>query len=66
MKKVKRPRWSDKFAPGGTNVNFVQVIDNGLKIRTFEREELKRRHWLAVPVLSSAIAVLKDILTLLL
>lgn len=33
----KRIRWSEKFAPGGTNVNFVQVIDNGLKIRTFER-----------------------------
>ena len=33
----KRLRWSEKFAPGGTNVNFVQVIDGGLKIRTFER-----------------------------
>ena len=33
----KRIRWSEKFAPGGTNVNFIQVIDNGLKIRTFER-----------------------------
>ncbi len=37
VKKGKRLRWSDKFAPGGTNVNFVQVIDNGLYIRTFER-----------------------------
>ena len=33
----KRIRWSEKFAPGGTNVNFVQIIDRGLKIRTFER-----------------------------
>jgi diaminopimelate epimerase len=33
----KKQRWSEKFAPGGTNVNFVQVIDNGLYIRTFER-----------------------------
>lgn len=33
----KRLRWSDKFPPGGTNVNFVQVIDKGLYIRTFER-----------------------------
>lgn len=33
----KKIRWSDKFAPGGTNVNFVEVVENGLKIRTFER-----------------------------
>ena len=33
----KKERWSEKFAPGGTNVNFVQVMDNGLYIRTFER-----------------------------
>jgi diaminopimelate epimerase len=33
----KRIRWSDKFAPGGTNVNFVQVFDKELYIRTFER-----------------------------
>ncbi|NLN29899.1 MAG: diaminopimelate epimerase [Bacteroidales bacterium] len=33
----KRIRWSDKFAPGGTNVNFVQLVETGLKIRTFER-----------------------------
>jgi diaminopimelate epimerase len=30
-------RWSPLFAPGGTNVNFVQVIGNGLYVRTFER-----------------------------
>jgi len=33
----KKIRWSEKFAPGGTNVNFVQIKDNGLNIRTFER-----------------------------
>lgn len=33
----KRLRWSEKFAPGGTNVNFVQVTENGLYVRTFER-----------------------------
>jgi diaminopimelate epimerase len=32
-----RIRWSSEFAPGGTNVNFVQVVDKGLYIRTFER-----------------------------
>ncbi|MBN2862389.1 MAG: diaminopimelate epimerase [Bacteroidales bacterium] len=30
-------RRAPEFAPGGTNVNFVQVIDKGLYIRTFER-----------------------------
>ena len=25
------------FAPEGTNVNFIQVTDKGLKVRTFER-----------------------------
>ena len=30
-------RWSEKFAPGGTNVNFVQVSSNGIYVRTFER-----------------------------
>jgi diaminopimelate epimerase len=33
----KRLRWSDHFAPGGTNVNFVQVEKNRLFVRTFER-----------------------------
>lgn len=33
----KKIRWSAKFAPDGTNVDFVQVTDNGLNIRTFER-----------------------------
>ncbi len=33
----KKLRWSPKFAPGGTNVNFVQVLDKGLYVRTFER-----------------------------
>ncbi len=30
-------RWAPHFAPGGTNVNFVQVGGDGLSIRTFER-----------------------------
>ena len=33
----KKIRWSPLFAPGGTNVNFVEKTANGLKIRTFER-----------------------------
>ena len=30
-------RWSDRFAPGGTNVNFAEVREKGIFVRTFER-----------------------------
>jgi len=30
-------RWSELFAPGGTNVNFIEHTDEGINIRTFER-----------------------------
>lgn len=34
----KQIRWHQDFAPAGTNVNFIQVIDNQtIKIRTYER-----------------------------
>ena len=30
-------RWSSEFAPGGTNVNFVEPEDGGIFVRTYER-----------------------------
>lgn len=33
----KQIRWSEDFKPGGTNVNFVEIQDNGIFVRTFER-----------------------------
>jgi len=33
----KKIRLSDDFAPGGTNVNFVEVQESGIYVRTFER-----------------------------
>jgi diaminopimelate epimerase len=31
-------RWQPEFSPGGTNVNFVQMLgENRFKLRTFER-----------------------------
>lgn len=33
----KKLRWAPEFAPGGTNINFAEVTDEGLFVRTFER-----------------------------
>jgi diaminopimelate epimerase len=33
----KKFRWAADFAPGGTNVNFVEIEKNGIYVRTFER-----------------------------
>jgi diaminopimelate epimerase len=33
----KKIRWSKEFPPGGTNVNFAQIKDNSMFVRTFER-----------------------------
>jgi diaminopimelate epimerase len=33
----KKLRWAPEFAPGGTNVNFVEIINKVLHLRTFER-----------------------------
>lgn len=33
----KKIRNSPDFAPGGTNVNFIQTADDGIYVRTFER-----------------------------
>jgi diaminopimelate epimerase len=30
-------RWSDRFTPGGTNVNFVEHVHDGIFVRTYER-----------------------------
>ena len=35
--KGKKLRWAPEFAPGGTNVNFAEIINDTLYLRTFER-----------------------------
>lgn len=52
----KRLRWSPRFSPGGTNVNFVEVHDNGLYLRTFERGVEEETLACGTGVTASAIA----------
>jgi len=52
----KRLRWSKKFEPGGTNVNFVEVNKNGLYLRTFERGVEEETLACGTGVTASAIA----------
>ncbi|HOO99796.1 MAG TPA: diaminopimelate epimerase, partial [Bacteroidales bacterium] len=52
----KKLRWSPLFAPGGTNVNFVEAHDNGLYIRTFERGVEEETLSCGTGVTASAIA----------
>jgi diaminopimelate epimerase len=49
-------RWSPLFAPGGTNVNFAELKDNGLYIRTFERGVEEETLACGTGVTASAIA----------
>jgi diaminopimelate epimerase len=52
----KRLRWAPEFAPGGTNVNFIEVNNEGLYIRTFERGVEEETLACGTGVTASAIA----------
>ncbi len=52
----KKLRWAPEFAPGGTNVDFVETNNNGLYIRTFERGVEEETLACGTGVTASAIA----------
>jgi diaminopimelate epimerase len=52
----KSVRWSDDYAPGGTNVNFVENTGDGIYVRTFERGVEEETLSCGTGVTASAIA----------
>lgn len=37
LEEARSIRYDEQFSPGGTNVNFVQQFEDGIKVRTYER-----------------------------
>ena len=52
----KKLRWDREFAPGGTNVNFVELEKDGIYVRTFERGVEEETLACGTGVTASAIA----------
>ena len=58
-KEGKELRWNETFAPEGTNVNFVQICGDHLKVRTFEKGVEGETLACGTGITASAIAAMK-------
>jgi len=52
----KKIRWDENFKPGGTNVNFVEILSDHIYVRTFERGVEEETLSCGTGVTASAIA----------